>query len=117
MRGDFWDRGCCQSRTHSLSLFSVLIINLRPNQVSFGMMGRQRDMFFARNILLGIGLQLLLQGPICRHTHTHTHNDTYTLAEVGDMEDVRPTSWGDGQGFAIGDMAELGYVSEVMIVE
>ena len=83
MRGDFWDRGCCQSRTHSLSLFSVLIINLRPNQVSFGMMGRQRDMFFARNILLGIGLQLLLQGPICRHTHTHTHNDTYTLAEVG----------------------------------
>jgi hypothetical protein len=33
------------------------------------------------------------------------------------MEDVRPTSWGDGQGFAIGDMAELGYVSEVMIVE
>jgi len=94
---------------HSLSLFSVLIINPRPNQVSFGMMGRQRDMFFARNILLGIGLQLLLQGPICRHTHTHTHNDTYTLAEVGDMEDVRSVSGsgGDGQGIAIGEMEEI----------
>jgi hypothetical protein len=29
----------------------------------------------------------------------HTHNDTYTLAEVGDMEDVRSVS-GSGGGWA-----------------
>ena len=52
------------------------------------------------------------------HTHTHTH--PYTLAEVGDMEDVRPVSGvrvGDGQAIAIGDMEEIGYVSGIMRVE
>ena len=32
-------------------------------------------------------------------THTHTQSHTYTLAEVGDMEDARPVSGvrgGDG---------------------
>jgi hypothetical protein len=52
-----------------------------------------------------------------RHRHTHSH--TYTLAEVGDMEDVRPVSGvrvGDGQAIAIGDMEEIGYVSGIMRV-
>ena len=46
------------------------------------------------------------------HTHTHTQSHTYTLAEVGDMEDVRPVSGvrgGNGQEIAIGDMEEIGY--------
>ena len=53
-------------------------------------------------------------------THTHTQSHTYTLAEVGDMEDVMPVSGvsgGDGQGIAIGGMEEIGYVSGIMRVE
>ena len=54
------------------------------------------------------------------HTYTHTQSSRDTLAEVGDMEDVRPVSgfrgW-DGQGIVIGDMEEIGYVSGIMRVE
>ena len=53
-------------------------------------------------------------------THTHTQSHAYTLAEVGDMEDVRPVSGSgglDGQGIAIGDMEERRYVSGIMRVE
>ena len=54
------------------------------------------------------------------HTYTHTQSYTDTLAEVGDMEDVRPVSGSgglDGQGIAIGDMKERRYVSGIMRVE
>jgi hypothetical protein len=43
--------------------------------------------------------------------HTHKQSHTHTLAEVDDMEDVRPVSGfrgGDGQGIVIGDMEEMG---------
>ena len=51
-----------------------------------------------------------------------TDNDTHcdTLAEVGDMQDVRPVSevrWGDEQGIAIGDTEEIRFVSGIMRVE
>ena len=52
-------------------------------------------------------------GWVLQDMHTDTHTHTHTLAEVGDMEDVR----GDGQGIAIGDMEEIGYVSGIMRVE
>jgi hypothetical protein len=53
---------------------------------------------------------------------TRTDNDTHcdTLAEVGDMQDVRPVSevrWGDEQGIAIGDTEEIRFVSGIMRVE
>ncbi len=53
-------------------------------------------------------------------TITRTHSQSHTLAEVGDMVDVRSVSGfrgGDGQGIRIADMQEIGYVSVIRSVE